>query len=87
MAEVNAKIIGKVTPPVAPDRKNFEDIDEYQAAVKEYNKDMAEYEAEQKEAAELRAKAAEGDHGPAEAGPGAGSPNYDDGNIRVIKEI
>ena len=82
---MGTRIIGKVTAPVEPKRADFESQADYAIAMEEYSKDLAEFNAEQKEAAELRAKAEAGDHGPAEAGPGADSPNYDDGNIREIR--
>ena len=82
---MEAKIIGKVTAPEKPKRADFDSLSDFNTAMDEYNKEIAEFNAEQKEAEALRAKAAAGDHGPVDAGPGAGSPNYDDGNIRVIK--
>lgn len=82
---MEAKIIGKVTAPIAPNQSDFDSLADYDIAMAEYRRDLAEFEKEQNEAAELRAKAEAGDHGPAEAGPGAGSPDYDDGNIRVIR--
>ena len=82
---METKIIGKVTAPIAPNQSDFDSLADYDIAMAEYRRDLAEFEKEQKEAAELRAKAEAGDHGPVEAGPGAGSPDYDDGNIRVIR--
>lgn len=84
MAEINAKIIGKVEAPAKPMRESFNDEHEFHEAMAEWTKEMAEFEAEQAEAAKMREAAAKGPHGPVEAGPGAGSPNYDDGNIRVM---
>lgn len=84
MAEINAKIIGKVEAPVKPIKESFDDEHEFNEAMAEWAKEMAEFEAEQAEAAKMREEAAKGPHGPVGEGPGAGSPNYDDGNIRVI---
>ena len=82
---METKIIGKVAAPVEPKRADFDSLSDFNVAMDEYNKELAEFKAEQKEAEALRAKAAAGDHGPVDAGPGAGSLKYDDGNIRVIK--
>lgn len=85
MAEINAKIVGKVMAPVKPVRESFGSDEDFAKAIEVWHADMMEFEAEQAEAAQVRAAAEAGDHGPVEAGPGAGSPDYNDGNIRVLK--
>lgn len=84
MAKINAKVVGKVTAPEKPVREAFENVADFNTAMAEYEKEIAEFEAEQAEAKKMREAAAAGPHGPADMGPGAGSPNYDDGNIRVM---